>query len=394
MWGRWTVGPFLALAVLFFLILRSCNDDGDWPVESVGSDHPIANSMGEMISGLFYDAQQQPPVHRWMHYQHPGLDILARPSGEENAPFVVVTTSGTVGHSTLPCQAREGTPFQCGQEEAEASSMNPIDVNNMVRITAPDGVVYQYLHLDYSSVTATTKLAILQKQDLNKGDRIGQVFNAFPCGADHLHYDMSNTRTDGTRYWLNPLSSIEPRPDLIGPTINHVYLAGHNSNPWHVFPTTPQCTTVKGAVDIIVEFSDRDDAGSTNVAAGRVGLHKLEWKACKKGIANCVDWQSDNTYDTMDVKWSTAPVSDVGSRFSFKSNMISIPEPWTAEPMGSCQQYADTKTFMIAAPKNGGPSWNTTDTKYGTGDYDFTVRVSDRIGKSDELPISVCVRNP
>jgi hypothetical protein len=377
----WLVGLVVAGITAFHLLevtRYGRNSGGTWPVAPVHSDHPIANTFGELIEYKVRGVV-------WTYWkQHDALDILATPCCDQSAPDIVVTAGGTI----------------------ERWDTAPNDNYSSVEILATEGTrkyLYTYTHKEYPP-PANSFQAYNEGEVIGSNSSIGKIRDAFPCNYDHLHYRVAE-RTLGAggvkiETPRNPLEKIGFEPDFSPPVLSHVYLARHDRARWSEFTPGGACTDVSGQVDIIAKVSDRDDAGSTEPAASNVGIYDLKWRACTSGDPGC-DWNDTHTYDGMPPSWMTDNDPSIEEHFSFDTPWQTTREEWSdlsswIGPPGSCP--ANPHTFMILTKGGGAASWNTQEDvngspKYPDGNYVLSVRALDYAKQEDVYDVSVCVEN-
>jgi hypothetical protein len=203
---------------------------------------------------------------------------------------------------------------------------------------------------------------------------------------------------------VNPLREIGPEPDGQKPFIAGVHLVKRGSSPPSVFDGVNSCPPVSntvdmagvsGTVDIVVEVSDMDDAGSPASAAGNLGIYDLKWRACATSDPDC-DWNDTHTYDDMPANWSAYNDATIGQRFSLvepfrtiREEWSDLPDTWIGPPV-SCEALPVPRTFMFAAKDGAG--WNTK--KYNNGSYELSVKALDYRQNEAIHKQTVCVNNP
>jgi len=359
------------------------SDPHGWPLDPKGADHPIGNTLGEVVR---FEIDGKPAT-----YQHEGLDILAIPDGTSGAPDVFATVSGVVVNMDMTEFGRD----------------------NYIRIEATDRKsFYIYGHLEYSSVsqsliesyneTVVNGDGESEEDDapnpllVNAGDRIGKVRNAFACDFDHLHYQLDEKLPSGKFITRNPLIGIEPEPDAFSPELE-IHLAkrvtaGEIVSRSEIKIEDPQmCTAVSGDVEVIAEVHDRDDANSTLAGAGNVGLYDLKWRACTVESPDC-EWNNTHTYDWMPPAWedSINVNNPAPKRFSFETPWETKPEPWL-EPKKNeqCPLTSQDRTFVILTSFDPGP-WKTAGAH---GEYIVSVKASDLADNVTTRSVKVCIED-
>jgi hypothetical protein len=365
-WKLWQVAVVsISLLLALVLIWYVTEQKGTWPIEPVGEDHPIANTHGEVVFACASTG--------WKAQQHNGVDILASPYPQQSAPDVVVAADGTIVWRMMVAGA----------------------TRNQVKIKSDNGEhIYEYTHLAYGTFLAPFSNAYWQGTKVYAGDRIAKIEQAFDGEDNHLHFHVEAPNQVASKRWFNPLREITPNLDQNAPHIADIHLGRHDGNDqWEVFApgsTSVPCTKVEGEVDIIVEVSDRDDAGSANAAASNVGVYGLAWLACPAGVQNC-QWKNGPVYEDMHEDWTDPRTT--GKRVSLKLPFKTRPEPWsTKDDAGDCEALSgDTRTYLIAAENSDAASWSTSSVPDGI--YTLTVRASDYSGLTGEKAIQVCVEN-
>jgi hypothetical protein len=338
----------LVLFLLVALANRSIAQTS-WPIEPVNQDHPIANNMGDFWR--FADNTR---------YQHPGVDILADPASEPNAPHAYVTVPGTI---------------------INVNSEDPSGRLNEVQIDGTDGLRYVYLHLDNVTLAAFEDAHVMGTT-VTAGTPIALIYD-WGCGFSHLHYEISEPRI---RY-INPLTKIAPNPDDVAPRIDKIFFADRLKPRWSQLPPVdaegPACTVVKGKVEIIAKQEDRDDAGepATVTNAGNVGVYDLRWRACPKNLPNCTTWNDTHRFDQMPVAWHDTENPNTLAQFSTSGDWITT--------ANECSGKVDD-TFRVAtglAPS----AWDTNASPDGS--YTVSLEARDVAGNVSISTALACVQN-
>ena len=377
----WLLSVVACIAAIFLIAQFPQNAGGNWPVTPVSSDHPIANTYGELFG------QPYPALHG-------GVDILAGASDGIAPPDIVTIADGTI----VSCPARSSD-----------GSFVVNDYNNVV-VEAAGGTprykyTYQHLNLSDPNLPATLGVACASNGGLVKGTVIGKVENAFPGNCDHLHLDMVEVEKDNggnylDKHSVNPLVKIGPEPDFIPPDVVDVFLARHlrlpNGN-WNVFTPGVNSTEVSGTVDIIAKVTDSDDAGSAEPAAGHVGVYDVKWRACPIANPDC-DWNDTYRFDVMTAEFGENIDTFIRQHFSFAPNWVTTLEDWSSGSSVDCPVTVPN-TFIVVAKDGGVASWDTTEPiggnakKYPDGQYLLSVKALDYGAKEDIETVSVCVKN-
>jgi hypothetical protein len=366
----------ISVLVLYELAVYTLGADANWPLEQTDADHPVGNTFGELIE---YRTRRAPAnaVSQPYYKQHNGLDILAQPCCGDSAPYVVVTAGGKV----------------------DKWDIDPNDNYSSVEIAATtvgSEYVYTYMHLEHPPL-ANPFQAFSQGDAISAGTQIAMVRDAFPCGYNHLHYGIAKNLEA-----RNPLEKVAPEPDDEEPVISNLHLVKPGSDPPSEFGKVNNCPTVSGAVDIIVEVSDKDAAGSSAPAAGSLGIYDLKWRACAIGIPEC-DWNDTHKYDDMPPGWTAVNDASIGDRFSLaepfrtiREEWSDVPRTWTGPPI-ICDALPVPRTFMFVAKDGAG--WDTQELvngskKYRDGTYVLSVKAIDYGLQEDIHTMNVCVDNP
>jgi len=316
-----------------------------WPVEPADQEHPIGNNLGE-----FWIGSQGP-------YQHTGLDILATPYPDPAAPWVVATVAGEV---------------------TWVNDSDMTGLSNLIRVKDANGIEYRYQHLAFGTFLAKFAGPFLAGRTVIAGEQLARVA-PFGCAAySHLHYDL----LQDTAKYLNPLARIVPNPDGVPPRVLDIGLAARGSLPWSEFapPAKNACTVVNGNVDIIAQLNDRDDAGSTLIGAGNVGVHHLRWRVCPDGTPVCSNWNDTHPFDDMPKAWDRSGNTATPKQFSTTPDWVS-----TAD---ACSNEVD-KTFSVVTGLASG--WNTTTSPDGS--YTVSVEATDFSGNKTTSTAHACVQN-
>src|ERR1700752_3661290 len=106
--------PALLILLMALTSPVSAQAQHGWPVEPVNQEHPIGNNLGEFW------------INATGPYQHTGIDILATPYPDPDAPWVVATVAGEVTY---------------------VNDTDPTGWGNFVRIRDATGIEYRYVHL-------------------------------------------------------------------------------------------------------------------------------------------------------------------------------------------------------------------------------------------------------
>lgn len=339
-------------ALILALLPGPASAQHGWPVEPTGSEHPIGNSFGEFqnFGGV---------------YQHTGIDILVTPrfttagTVDPAAPWIVATVGGTP--TSLSDTA--GTIY------------------NGTILTGTDGITYRYWHLQGASYDADYVLAFNNGTAVAAGDHIAQVVRWSSCGYHHLHYDQLNATS-----YLSPLADITPNPDPPAPDISAIHLGRPGTTPWTAFtPAAPgACTVVSGAVDVVPQLRDRDDAASTLAGAATVGAYDLRWRACPDASPTCA-WNATHRLDEMPLAWGGA--GNAGSAAQF-----SVTSPWVSDS----DYCAATWAYPVATHWSGGtPSAATHWATAGlpSGGYSVSVEATDFAGNVSVRNVHACVES-
>lgn len=338
--------------LLFMGLANTAAGQHGWPIQAVDQEHPIANNMGDF----------------WVYksgnsYQHPGLDILAIPHTQPEAPYAVVTVGGTI--------------FSVNRED-QLGRMNE------VLIDGEDGTRYRYGHLAYGTFVGAFADAVPSGIVL-AGTPIAQIY-FWGCDYHHLHYERE---VSGLKY-LNPLADIVPNPDDVPPQIEKIHFANRNVARWGEFgpPSTtagdpPACTVVNGNVDIVAKLVDRDDAGEppTTLDAGNVGVYNLRWRVCPESTPNCTSWNDTHRFDEMPVSWVIAANADTRRQFSATPNWVTT--------ANECSAAIDD-TFRIATDQTLS-AWDTT--AQPDGNYTVSIEATDIVGNVTTSTALACVQN-
>jgi hypothetical protein len=358
-------------AVLLFPLLvlsatSACTQPVHWPIEPCCIEHPIGNSFGEFQERDWGD-----------FYMHTGIDILGTPKYKQydvgckcypedpTAPWVLVTVSGKVDDMDI------------GQEDSNYQY-------NGLTIIGDNGVTYGYWHLEYYSFHDNFIVSHNNGDPVTAGDQIAKLVR-WGCDFHHLHYELEKNGN-----YLNPLAGMAPHQDLKSPEIKGIFLTEDNSNT-ELKEKDPQgvCTVVSGKVDIIVQYRDRDDAGSNLTVASTLGVYNLLWRACPDSNPEC-PWQNTRAFDDMPTTWG----ADGNDRVPKTTAFYSVESPWRSNPDPShCQDdwlYAIVTNFVNGNPDPGG-SWDTTTVPDGT--YTVGVKAIDFAGNEATYFKKACVQN-
>ena len=356
---------FPAGTTLLFLagIHAACGETTTWPIEPVDEDHPIGNTMGEFIQG------------EEGAYQHEGIDILGKPYDQSTvttpAPYVVLTAGGRV----------------------EAVVMNPEDRDNYIMIRSEDGRRrYVYAHLEASTIPISLRLAINGAMnqpgswpELKAGTKLAQLTNLFPCGFNHVHYEVQQINEDQSVTVLNPLLDIDPTQDLVDPEFVKIHLAQHDGTKWSEIEQNSDpasCTVVSGKIDIVVEVMDRDDGVSNHQGLNIVGLHDVRWRACKGLFCR---WKKTHVFDAMPANWTIAGNQHTARNFS-------TDDPWPSA-FSYCGGAAGNRSFIVVTSFTEAGSWNTDNGEYDDDEYTVSVKAKDVVNNGVTGSIKVCVDN-
>lgn len=340
--------------LLFVGLASSAAGQHGWPIEPADQEHPIANNMGD-----FWVYKNGNP------YQHPGLDILAIPHTEPEAPYAVVTVAGKIFHVN---------------KEDQTGRLNE------VQIDGDDGTRYVYGHLAYGTFLGVFADDQWRDVRVEAGTKIAQIY-FWGCDYHHLHYELRV----GTAKFVNPLADVVPNPDGFPPQIEEIHFANRNLARWSEFvppsPTAandPQaCTVVKGSVDIVAKLVDRDDAGAptTMLDAGNVGVYNLRWRVCPESAPNCTAWNDTHTFSEMLTSWTLPANQDTRNQFSSTPNWVTT--------ANECSASIDD-AYRIATDKPLLP-WDTT--AQPDGNYTVSIEATDIAGNKTTRTALACVQN-
>src|SRR5262245_24034730 len=246
----------LGLVVLWYV----SNQQGRWPIEPMHADHPIANTLGEVVMGCMDNGQ-------WgAGYQHAGVDILAEDSGSSDPPYVVNIADGYLFRID---KSQNGNMDSA--RILSTDCQRKYIYTHLDRDTMPKSFTDKLIYMDSAAIAicsipaGATPVAI--------GERIGQVEDAYVDATDHLHLQVETSNASMPRPFLNPLADIWPDLDPNSPLIANVYLAEHGTDPWAEFSpgsSSDDQRIVHGDVDIVARLTDRDDAGSPAPAASNI----------------------------------------------------------------------------------------------------------------------------
>ena len=325
-----------------------------WPVEPANSDHPMGNSFGEFYSSL----------------QHVGIDLMETPmydaswTVDASAPWVIATVAGTP------------TILDNGGTISEMYNHSHIDPTNPA-----DTAEYKFWHLQKDSFAVDYVNAFNNGTAVAAGDEIAKIARWSACNFHHLHYELD----DGTNY-LNPLADITPNPDTDPPHIEDIHFAVNNSDPWVAFNagTGDSCAVVSGAVDILAEGGDRDEAGMALGGLGHLWLYNVRWRACPDTTPNC-PWVNTRAFDTIPYSWYTS--GNVASKTQFSTRA-----PWISNT-SYCNAGWDYNivTNYVAGSVNASGYWDTT--AIADGSYSVSIEMEDFAGNKTIKNRRACVQN-
>jgi hypothetical protein len=360
--------------VLLFplLVLLATSAFAHWPIDPMFTEHPIGNSFGEFENKGGYD-----------FCMHTGIDILGTPKfqfdddcscykEDPTAPYVRVAVSGKVSKIDI--------------DEAD-----PYDQYNGLTIIGDDGVTYRYWHLEHDSFDSNFIVSHNNGNPVTVGDHIAKLVR-WGCDFHHLHYELESNGT-----YLNPFAGMAPHQDTAPPQIADVLFAEGNRNTgydstWKELPKDPQraCTVVSGKVDIIVQYRDRDDAGSTLRGASTLGVYNLLWRACPDSNPDC-PWVNTRAFDDMPTAWGP----NGNDRATATTTFYSVNFPWISNPDPShCNAdwlYAIVTNFDLNGNPDKSASWDTT--KVSNGSYTVSVKAIDFAGNKTCYSKKACVQN-
>ncbi|MGZ5441894.1 MAG: hypothetical protein ACXW5U_02345 [Thermoanaerobaculia bacterium] len=335
-----------ALVSLFFATTALAQT---WPVEPTGGDHPIGNSFGE-YQGF------------GINFQHAGIDILVTPKlnadGTENAaaPWVRATTAGT--------------PTQAGNVGGNY---------NFAFVTTAAGRDYLYGHLQQNSYDPSFTAAFNNGDPIAANDRVAKIVR-WSCDYHHHHYEIQ----DGTDL-ISPYFDIAGDPDSYVPTIGTIGFAQNNSSPWVVMNAAGPggCTVVNGAVDIIADIEDRNDAGSVAPGAANNWVRNIRWRACSDATPDC-PWVDTHLYDGMPLSWWSPGVGAI---------VFSTMAPWvsSSDYCADGPQYGVVTNFGAGGAASAAGAWSTAALTDGT--YNVSVEATDFAGNMRRKSVRACVQN-
>jgi len=340
-----------ALLISLALIGAPAYAQHSWPIDPTNSEHPIGNSFGE--SQNFGGP-----------YQHTGIDILERPrlradgTVDSTAPWARAPVGGTVTYLS----------------DGAATLYNGAAVQGI------DGVTYRFWHLEHGSYDPSFVTNFNNGTAVAPNDRIAQLVR-WVCDYHHLHYDL----TRGAEY-LSPLADITPHHDAESSQIAALYFVRDNSDPWVEFRTLDPggCVLVTGAVDILAQIRDRDNAGSSLTGAQTVWVRTIRWRACPESSPDC-PWHDTYGFDSMPTAWGSA-----GNAFS--SAYFSTRTPWNSDSnyCAATWLYAVVTNFVGGMPDAAG-NWDTTVIPDST--YTVSIEATDFAGNVRVATTRACVQN-
>jgi len=335
-----------------------------WPIEAMGSEHPIGNSMGEY------------QLYGTGVYKHTGIDILGTPKyksdGTEDttAPWVRVTVPGTPTYLS----DNAGTMY------------------NGTTIWATDSNTYRYWHLEHGSYDPTYVVNFNNGTAVAAGDRVAKLVYWAWCspGYHHLHYDLCtvNDTWCGSGNYVSPMADITPNPDPDIPQATLIGFAKDDNSTlrWTAFSAAGPgaCSTVSGAADVVAQAGDRDDAGSGHPGAKTIWLYDVRWRACPDSLPAC-PWQNTHTFNNMPTAWGGGGNAATQAYFSSESPWISDSNYCTETPL-----FAVVTNFVAGAPSTAG-RWDTV--AIADGSYSVSVESKDFAGNLRTINARACVQN-
>ena len=348
---------FIKGTLAVFTVLLICSPvyaQHGWPVEPANADHPMGNSFGEFYSSL----------------QHVGIDLMETPMYDASwtvnagAPWVITTVAGT------PNTLDNGGTIS---EMYNHARMDP---------TSPtDPAEYKFWHLQKDSFHVDFVNAFNNGTAVAAGDRIARIARWGSCSFHHLHYELD----DGTDY-LDPLADITPNPDVDPPHIENIHFAQNNSDPWMPFTagTGDACTVVSGAVDILAEGGDRDEAGMALGGSGHLWIYDARWRACPDTNPNC-PWVNTRPLDTAPHSWYSS--GNIGTKTQFSTRA-----PWFSNT-SYCNAGWDYNivTNYVAGSVDASGNWDTT--SITDGSYSVSIEMEDFAGNTTVRNRRACVQN-
>ena len=355
----------LPFPLLGLLATSACAQPVHWPIDSMLAGHPIGNSFGEFeyMGGNDF-------------CMHTGIDILGTPKykpydvgcgcypDDPTAPWVRVNVSGKV-------------------DDMDIDEEYPGYQYNGLTILGDDGVTYRYWHLEHDSFYSTFTVSHNNGDAVTAGDHIAKLVR-WGCKFHHLHYELESNGK-----YLNPFAGMTPHQDKAPPQIDQVLFTEDNSDA--ELKENPQgtCTVVFGKVDIIVQYRDRDDAGSTLTGVSTLGVYNLLWRACPDSNPDC-PWVNTRAFDGMPTAWGP----NGNDRATATTAFHSVNSPWISNPDPShCNAdwlYAIVTNFVNGIPDQGG-AWDTTSVPNGT--YTVSVKGIDFAGNEQTSSKKACVQN-
>ena len=180
-------------------------------------------------------------------------------------------------------------------------------------------MTYSYWHLEHNSYDPSFLLAYNNGTPVAAGDQVAKVVR-WLCDYHHMHYDLSRDPN-----YLDPLDEITPNPDPDPPQIENIFFARDNSDPWvPLRPVGPKgCAVVSGAVDIVIQAHDRDDAGSALVGSRTVWVRNVRWRVYPDSTPPG-PWHGTHVFSSMPMAWGTK--GNAGSAAQFSSRF-----PWVSD---------------------------------------------------------------
>lgn len=349
--------PGMLLIAAACLLPASVLAQHGWPIQPANVDHPMGNSSGEFYFGL----------------QHVGIDMMELPmydsSGvvDPSAPWAIVTVAGI--------------PTTLSDSGADGASGYRYNHAHIDPTSAADPALYVYYHLQGGSFDADFVTAFNNGTAVAAEDEIAQIVRWGTCDFHHLHYELD----DGTNY-LNPLADITPNPDSAPPHIENIHFAQDNSDPWVSFNPVggSACTVVSGAVDILVEGGDRDEAGEALGGPGHLWVYNVRWRACPDTDPDCA-WQNTRPFDSIPhgwySAWNAATLTQFSTRAPYISNTSYCDAGWDYNIV----------TNYVAGNVDATGNWNTA--AIADGSYSVSVEMEDFAGNITTDNRRACVQN-
>lgn len=340
--------------------------------------------------------ENQKLQNREMSYsrQITGVFTESTPRYNYNWPFKPFGEACPLGHVSHSFQYYSGEPyFHHGIDIRMPASTNifsstggkVVNIENYISgndlyweiaILDDEGFLWQYHHVDYSSIPREIFDAYETGQSIPSQTHIGNVVfwpvKAYGENFHHIHVNV----LDSNKNFLNPLLFLIPPKDSTPPVIETIYFTEDEGN------NVVNKNSLSGNIDIIVKAEDKMDNEPYQLT-----IYKIEYEIQsldkKHKVPKTKLWQFDRLPGGGDIN------KDVYTVYK-KSLYVN------GQYLSTSGNYYSRNFYIIATNQQNGKvskngHWDTTSLPNGT--YEVIVHVTDFNGNSTNKSIQVQIQN-